>query len=504
VIENTHLTFDILGLYNGSMIMRAHQDGSLWSCYNGVAIDGPNRTKGFPRIPAYLCQLSEWLEEHPDSEVMQWKEHPLHADPRHGHGTWFHYEGFGPHPHALGTMLDGRFDDRLPESELVLGICHGNEATAFSIGEVHRQGCVVHETVGGDPIVVWSRSANSAWMAAFLRSVDGAMLEFEAAGNRFRDRQTGTLWSVEGRGIEGPHRGKYLTPVDFVSVKWNAWSGFHPHTKVHQSGAPSRHTTNLSDFQPLFARLEKAGLDVKFNQEWMQSSLPPAARRGVGVRIAGDPFKIFLFGDVGAASDYAASRLLIPMDLYVSFFAGQATSDLPRHTAMSSTFVLESDPEIQYADPESLKRLPEGEIQWSQLLHSAEFQRAVESGEATEGSFGSLFRQIREAGYNVRQVKPMLRKWLRPKTIDGYSAVIEGDRFLVYRFDSPDSAAAYEAERHHTVRTGPFVLRSDPPDQYQMATEQTIDRPIDQIHWSPLLEDRKFLQVLQKVDHVSA
>jgi Protein of unknown function (DUF3179) len=487
--------------------MRAREDGSLWSCYNGVAIDGPSRGKGFPRIPAYLCQLSEWLEEHPDSEVLQWTHHPLHQDPRHGHGTWFHYAGFGPHPHALATMLDGQFDDRLPESELVLGICHSGEVIAFSLSEIHRQGCLIQETLGNDPVVVWSRSPASAWMAAFHRNVDGTPLDFEFADGGFRDLQTGTLWSVEGRAVEGPQTGKTLTPLDFVSVKWNAWSGFHPHTKVYLSESPARLNIDHSDFQPLFDSLDNAGFPVEVEKEWMQSSLPPAAQRGLDIRIAGDAFQAFLFESAGAANDFASSRLLIPKDLYISFFVGEAPSDLARHAAASGPFVLESNPEVQYTDPESLKRLPEEDIKWSPLLDNPDFQNALTdlaassaySEDTTEGSFGTLFTTLSGDGYEVRQVKPMMRKWLRPKTVSGYSALIAGDRFLIYQFDSPGSAAAYQAERHHTVQAGPFVFRSDPPDQYQMATEQTIDRPVEQIHWSTLLEEQPFLQTLVKI-----
>jgi hypothetical protein len=483
------------------MLMKAHQDGSLWSCYNGVAIDGASQGKGFARIPAYLCQLNEWLEEHPDSDVLQWTEHPLHADPRHGHGTWFHFGGFGPHPHARATMREGHFDERLPESELVLGIIHGNDVIAFSISEIHRQGCVVQTMIGNDPVVVWSRSPASAWMAAFRRVVDGTTLDFEPVEGGFRDRQTGTRWSVEGHALKGKNAGKTLAPLDFVSVKWNAWSGFHPHTRVYESEAPSQVAVDTADFAPVLTALDAAGYRTNVEKERLQSSLPPAAQRCIDVTIDADPFLLLLFGSAGAASDYASSRLLTPKDLYISFFTGEAPSDSPRHAVTSGNFVLESNPRMQYSDPESLKRLPENEIEWSSLLNDAAFRRALGGGDgAADGSFARLFAALRGCGHDVRQVKPMLRKWLRPKVVDGYSAVIDGDRFLVYEFDSPSNAVAYHRERHHTAQTGRFVFRSDPPDQYQMATEQTIDRPIDQIHWSTLLQEGSpFQEALRKV-----
>src|SRR5689334_468007 len=141
-MDGKRLIFDILGLHNGSMVMRDHESGSLWSCYMGLGIDGKMRGKALRRIPAFLCQFSEWLEEHPDSEVFRWIHHPLHADPRHGHGSWFHFNGRGPHPHALQTMVARRFDGRRLDSELVLGVIHGGRPSAFPLAEIHRSGCL--------------------------------------------------------------------------------------------------------------------------------------------------------------------------------------------------------------------------------------------------------------------------------------------------------------------------------------------------------------------------
>jgi hypothetical protein len=93
----------------------------------------------------------------------------------------------------------------------------------------------------------------------------------------------------------------------------------------------------------------------------------------------------------------------------------------------------------------------------------------------------------------------MLRQWLRPAAIDGYSAEIQGDRFLIYQFHDKKAAAAYVAERHHTVQAGRFVLRSDPPAQYYVTTEQTMDRPIDKVPWSSLLADELFRETLHKL-----
>ncbi len=498
-------SFDIMGLYNGSMIMKDRETGNLWSCYNGVALYGPLHGESLPRIPAFLCLLSEWLEEHPESEILQWMPQPLHTDGRHGHGSWFHFCGLGSHPHAAATMLAGRLDERLAASELVLGIAHPRGSIAFPLTEIHRLGCLIHERLGDEPIVVWSRSPASAWMGAFRRTLDGDILDFEVAAPGFRDTRSGSLWTVEGRAVAGPHAGKSLPPLDFVSVKWPAWSGFYPTTEVYRSTASARIRVDSGQLEPIFGALRAAGVEVETKGELLASSLPPAASRGLVLRIAGDPFHALLFATAGEARDYAASRLLIPRDLMISFFPGEESSDLARHAAVAGTVVMESFPDRQYADAESLVRLPEDEIRWSPLLDDPRFQQALERAPVPPSSAeaptcSKLLTTVEQAGYSVGRVKPMLRQWLRPAAAGGCSAEIQGDRFLIYRFPDRERARAYQEERHHTAQAGVFVLRSDPPDQYQVASEQTVERPPTSVHWSPLLEDARFLSSLAALE----
>jgi Protein of unknown function (DUF3179) len=499
-MDGADLSFDILGLYNGSMLMKDREEGNLWSCYNGVGLYGRVAGKALPRNPAYLCQLSEWLAEHPDSEILQWVPIPTHTDGRHGHGCWFHFGGRGPHPHALDTMLTGEFDPRLPENTLVVGVCDPGGVTAFPLPELHRAGCVVNETLGGTPIVAWAHSPDSTWMGVFRRRLEGEDLEFEWVGKgRFRDRQSGSLWTIEGRAVDGRHAGSSLEPLDFVSVRWSAWSGFYPQTEVYRCQGPSRLRVDAQELSPLFRRLEEAGFPVEVVGERLLSSLPPAACRGLDVKIAGDPFLALLFEGSGQARDYVESSRVLPKDLFISFFRGEETSDLPRHAIAGGSFVLESNPE-QFSDPESLQPLPEEEIAWSRLLQDARFAVTAETtSDGARPPFQELFQTLSQAGYPVAKVKPMLRQWLRPQSVAGYAAEIAGDRFLIYQFANPEQATDYAAERHHTVQAGRFVLRSDPLDQYHVYTEQTVERPVRDVAWSELLNAPAFLAALGRL-----
>ena len=66
------------------------------------------------------------------------------------------------------------------------------------------------------------------------------MLTFEAdagadAAGRFRDRETGSLWTVEGLAVEGPLAGRRLVPVEGFAVEWHVWSEVHPSTTLFEA-----------------------------------------------------------------------------------------------------------------------------------------------------------------------------------------------------------------------------------------------------------------------------
>ena len=75
---------------------------------------------------------------------------------------------------------------------------------------------------------------------AFDRRVDGQTLTLFAEWNLpesapFKDEQTGTRWSLAGRGIDGPLRGKELKWVDGIQCRWYAWSAEYPETAIYDS-----------------------------------------------------------------------------------------------------------------------------------------------------------------------------------------------------------------------------------------------------------------------------
>ena len=66
----------------------------------------------------------------------------------------------------------------------------------------------------------------------------GKILKFEYLGansNMFKDKQTGSEWNFDGKGIDGQMKGKQLTRLSFDQGFWFEWAAFHPQTKLYPS-----------------------------------------------------------------------------------------------------------------------------------------------------------------------------------------------------------------------------------------------------------------------------
>lgn len=97
----------------------------------------------------------------------------------------------------------------------------------------------------------------------------------------------------------------------------------------------------------------------------------------------------------------------------------------------------------------------------------------------------------------IRGVIETLRLPVSAET--GFELSIDGDPFLVYRFEDQHSADAFSEWHRHSIEVGRFGFRSDPPVQYEHMGPKSIDMPLDEIEWSSLLWEEDFIRCLQLI-----
>jgi hypothetical protein len=241
-VDGTTLDFGTSGkLYRSDLVMYDRQTHSLWAQMEGRAIVGTKAGTRLRVVPATTIAYEEWKVTHPAGKVLSREtghQRPYGANPYAG------YDG----PTVRPFLFAGRPDPRRPPKERVVGVTLGNEARAYPWALLEKRG-VLHDRIGDEPLVIFYRpGALSALDAAqiaqsravgatavFSPVVEGRTLTFEAAGDGFRDRETGSRWNLLGHAVQGPLAGKRLRAIPHVDAFWFAWAAFYPDASLRDA-----------------------------------------------------------------------------------------------------------------------------------------------------------------------------------------------------------------------------------------------------------------------------
>jgi uncharacterized protein DUF3179 len=131
-----------------------------------------------------------------------------------------------------------KIDPRLKPFETVLGVEAGEHVKAFPLDAAGERACFT-DTIGGMPVAVfWYKPTLTA--VAFSAKLDDHNLTFYADDVSpetapFKDRETGTRWTLAGRGVDGALKGRELTWVPSVQCRWYAWAAEYPRTDLFRA-----------------------------------------------------------------------------------------------------------------------------------------------------------------------------------------------------------------------------------------------------------------------------
>jgi hypothetical protein len=219
--------FEFFGWRRGVMVVKS-KDGTLWSALTGQAFEGPRKGEQLERIPAMMTHWGHWLMLHPEStayDLFDGKKYPLAELP----------QGISAEAKQTMTAVDSRFE---PET-WVMGVEGHSGRRAFPL-DTRKERAVYNAHVGEEPVsVFWYGPTQSA--VAFSANFEGRTLTFYASDSSpetapFKDKETGTRWTLAGRGVDGPLRGKELCWINSVQCKWYAWATEYPDTDLFKVG----------------------------------------------------------------------------------------------------------------------------------------------------------------------------------------------------------------------------------------------------------------------------
>jgi hypothetical protein len=215
--------YKFFGWRSGVMVVQG-RDGTLWSALSGVAFEGPQKGNRLERIPSLTTQWGHWMMLHPESTA---------------------YDLFDGQKYQVTPLPDavnknafasrGPVDSRLAAETQVLGVEAGDKTVAFPLSENVERACF-STVIDSQPVVAfWYGPTRSA--VAFRSVLENRTLTFYAdeispETAPFKDKETGTRWTLAGRGVDGPLKGQELTWAPSIQCRWFAWSAEYPQTEV--------------------------------------------------------------------------------------------------------------------------------------------------------------------------------------------------------------------------------------------------------------------------------
>jgi len=239
-LDSRVLSFGTSGmLYADNLVMYDRQTESLWPQLTGQASIGMLTGEQLTAIPMGVVGWTDFRRANPTALVLSEDtgfDRPYGTNP---------YVGYDDPNGQLLFGLPNAPDKRLPVKERVVGIASGTDHVAI-VRRALVGGAPLEVVVGHRDLIVWHRPGQSSALDAdtvaggaeigtigvFVPVVEGRRLRFERVGNGFRDSETGSRWDVLGHSVDGPLKGKRLTPYQHLDTFWFAWATFHPDTDL--------------------------------------------------------------------------------------------------------------------------------------------------------------------------------------------------------------------------------------------------------------------------------
>jgi len=246
-LDGEPVSFGVSGLLrNSDLVMYDRETETLWQQFTGKAIVGTRAGETLELVSSQIVSFQQFAQNYPNGEALS--RETGHKRP-YGQNPYAGYDDVDKPPFAY----DGPSDDRLPPKEKVV---------AVSVGDTHKgyphsltsEKRVIHDTMADRPLVVFhapgavsaldarqiSASKEDGTTGVFSRRVDDRTLRFQYDGEgRFKDTQTGSVWTVTGKAIEGPLKGTQLDPISHGNYFAFSWFAFRPDATLYRLDSQS-------------------------------------------------------------------------------------------------------------------------------------------------------------------------------------------------------------------------------------------------------------------------
>ncbi|MBX2818926.1 MAG: DUF3179 domain-containing protein [Rhodothermaceae bacterium] len=235
VIDRTDLggvEFGVSGLLyrNNLVLFDRNPEESLWPQLSRSSKCGPAFSTQLFTIPVLEMTWSAWKSLHPSTRVVSSTTGYDRDYTRNPYGNY-------NEPNNGALLFEMPIDNRRPPKERTLVLPQGDGGLAFPFGVIDDGSslrAIQTQFRGQHIVVLWTKEGNSAMAYSLDQATQAPVILVE--NNTFVDKETGSVWQIDGRAVEGQLKGRRLKPVSNAYVAfWFAWTAFHPETDIWQN-----------------------------------------------------------------------------------------------------------------------------------------------------------------------------------------------------------------------------------------------------------------------------
>jgi len=239
------LEYEVSGLLrNSNLIIADKQTESWWQQLTGTGIVGKLSGVELNVIPSMIVSVEEFFNSYPEGRILS-PETGSGAEEKYGTNPYVNYDEKSNEPYARYFNHDS-IDSRLPAMERLIDVKGSDGYKIYPFSKIAEKG-VINDTYDGQNLVIFykgetvsildeknieeSRAIGSA--TVFYSVIEGKSLTFVRKDNHFMDKETGSLWDITGKCIQGDFKGKSLEPLPHSNHFAFSWLAFHPESEIY-------------------------------------------------------------------------------------------------------------------------------------------------------------------------------------------------------------------------------------------------------------------------------
>lgn len=240
-VDAEALEFGVSGfLRHSDLVMFDRKTETLWQQFTGEAIVGDYVGTTLTQLPSQIISFKQFKNSYPNGMVLSRET---------GHNRNYGANPYTGYDDVNNTPLFGAGNDngRLPPMEKVIGVKLNEQQKAYPYS-ITQEKRVINDTIGDTPLLIThtdgatsamdaariAESKESGSTSVFKRILDDKELSFTLKGDKIVDEQSGSVWTVTGKAVEGDHKGKQLETVTYGDYFAFAWLVFWPDTEIYR------------------------------------------------------------------------------------------------------------------------------------------------------------------------------------------------------------------------------------------------------------------------------